>query len=173
VSQEQLHLSKPHMTYGLASVCGTECCCRQDRDLTAAASRFIKLSIPALWCTGELIVASVLVAVWPAGYTSFGDLWSSRLAGVFEASKRYLTAQGVVRPASVVTLVGLALTPLYGWLFVFKLGLALDGAAYTVDATQVALARSVCTGCCLPFTDPASVPAGLPGGAAVRVHCST
>lgn len=46
-------------------------------------------------------------------------------------------AQGVVRPASVVTLVGLALSPLYAWLFIFRLDWRLLGAAVAMDATFV------------------------------------
>ena len=59
-------------------------------------------------------------------------------------------AQGIVRPASAVTLVGLALVPLYCWLFIFKLGLGLDGAAIAVDATQVraAFERPALVGMC-------------------------
>lgn len=54
------------------------------------------------------------------------------------------SAQGVVRPQSVVTLVGLALSPLYSWLLIFKLGLRLDGAALAVDATQVGAGLASC-----------------------------
>lgn len=84
---------------------------RQDPLLSRAAARYIQMSIPALWCTG-----------------------------MYEVGKRYLMAQGIVRPASAVTLVGLALVPLYCWLFIFKLGLGLDGAAIAVDATQASMA---------------------------------
>lgn len=49
-------------------------------------------------------------------------------------------AQGIVRPASVVTLIGLAAAPLWSWLFIFKLDWRLDGAAIAVDATQFTLA---------------------------------
>lgn len=45
--------------------------------------------------------------------------------------------QGVVRPATVVTLLSLALSPLYNWLLIFRLGWGLDGAALAVDAVQV------------------------------------
>ena len=34
---------------------------------------------------------------------------------MFESGKRYLVAQGVVRPPSVITLVALGLSPLYCW----------------------------------------------------------
>ncbi len=40
-------------------------------------------------------------------------------------------------PPSAVNAAGLALTPLYAWLFIFRLGLGLDGAAYAWVATQV------------------------------------
>lgn len=49
--------------------------------------------------------------------------------------------QGVVRPQSAVTLVGLALAPLYSWLLIFRLDWRLDGAAYAVDAIQVGAGR--------------------------------
>jgi MATE family multidrug resistance protein len=42
-----------------------------------------------------------------------------------------------VRPATAVTLVALALAPVYSWLFIFKLDWRLDGAALAVDAVQV------------------------------------
>ena len=41
------------------------------------------------------------------------------------------------RSQTAVTLVGLALAPLYSWLFIFYLDLRLAGAAVAVDATQV------------------------------------
>ena len=84
---------------------------RQDPALAAAAARYVLLAAPALWCTG-----------------------------MFEAGKRYLMAQGVVRPVSAVTLVGLALAPLFAWLLIFRAGLGLDGAALAVDATQLTMA---------------------------------
>ncbi|KAL4443788.1 hypothetical protein ABPG75_011525 [Micractinium tetrahymenae] len=84
---------------------------RQDPLLARSAARYMQLTIPAL----------------------FGQ-------GVFEASKRYLLTQGVVRPQSVVTLAGLALAPLYSWLFIFRLDWRLDGAAYAVDAIQLTMA---------------------------------
>jgi hypothetical protein len=43
----------------------------------------------------------------------------------------------VVRPATAVTLIALALAPAYSWLFIFKLDWRLDGAALAVDAVQV------------------------------------
>ena len=46
-------------------------------------------------------------------------------------------SQGVVRPASWVTLAGLALVPLYAYALVFWLDWRLDGAAIAVSATQV------------------------------------
>lgn len=46
-------------------------------------------------------------------------------------------AQGVVRPATAVTLVGLALSPAYAFFFVFWLDWRLDGAAVAMSATQV------------------------------------
>lgn len=46
-------------------------------------------------------------------------------------------AQGVVRPATCVTLAGLALSPAYAYCFVFWLDWRLDGAAIGMSATQV------------------------------------
>ena len=45
--------------------------------------------------------------------------------------------QNVVRPATAVTLIALALAPIYSWLFIFKLDWRLDGAAIAIDAVQV------------------------------------
>ena len=45
--------------------------------------------------------------------------------------------QGVVRPATAVTVLSLGLSPLYNWALIYRLGLGLDGAALAVDAVQV------------------------------------
>jgi Na+-driven multidrug efflux pump len=45
--------------------------------------------------------------------------------------------QGVVNPSTAATVAGLAMAPLYSYLFIFWLGLGLDGAAIAVNATQV------------------------------------
>ncbi len=45
--------------------------------------------------------------------------------------------QGAVRPATAVTLLALALAPLYNYLLIYRLGWGLDGAALAVDAIQV------------------------------------
>lgn len=82
--------------------------CRQDPLLSRSAARYIRLVIPAL-------LAQCM----------------------FEIFKRYLMSQGVVRPASWVTLAGLALVPLYAYGFVFWLDWRLDGAAIAVSVTQV------------------------------------
>ncbi len=51
-------------------------------------------------------------------------------------------AQGVVRPATGVTLAGLALSPAYAYCFVFWLDWRLDGAAIAMSATQVQWGRA-------------------------------
>lgn len=48
--------------------------------------------------------------------------------------------QGAVRPATIVTLGALALSPLYNWLMIFHMGLGLDGAVLAVNAVQVSQA---------------------------------
>ena len=58
---------------------------------------------------------------------------------MFESGKRYLVAQGVVRPPSVITLVALGLSPLYCWALIFKFGLGLDGAALSVVAIEATM----------------------------------
>ena len=45
--------------------------------------------------------------------------------------------QGVVRPATRVTLVAAAAAPLYNWLLVDRLRLGLDGAALASTALQL------------------------------------
>lgn len=42
-----------------------------------------------------------------------------------------------MRPATAATLLSLALSPLYNWLLIFRLGWGLDGAVLAVDAVQV------------------------------------
>ncbi|PSC71531.1 MATE efflux family [Micractinium conductrix] len=103
---------------------------RQDPLLSRSAALYLRLCIPAM----------------------FGQ-------SVYEASKRYLLAQGVVHPQTAVTLVGLALAPLYSWLFIFYLDLRLAGAAVAVDATQVTMALLL--GAYIAFRDGA-VLRGLP-----------
>ncbi|EFN52897.1 hypothetical protein CHLNCDRAFT_26336, partial [Chlorella variabilis] len=80
----------------------------QEAELSAAAARYMALVAPSLPCIG-----------------------------VFEACKRILIVQGIVRPAVVVTLISAALTPLYNWLLIITLGLGLDGAALAVVALQL------------------------------------
>ncbi len=56
---------------------------------------------------------------------------------VAECLKRYLLAQGVVTPATIVTACAAALSPLYNWLLVDYFGIGLAGAALANDAVQV------------------------------------
>lgn len=86
----------------------------QDEEIAAMAGRYILRMIPALYCVG-----------------------------LSEAFKRYLMAQRCVRPVAAVTLASLLVAPLFNWLFVFKLGLGFDGAAYAVDAVQAFMATSL------------------------------
>ena len=88
---------------------------RQDPQLSSSAARYLFITAPALWC-----------------------------GGMFESGKRYLVAQGVVRPPSVITLIALGLSPLYCWALIFKLDLGLDGAALSVVAIQVSADPAVC-----------------------------
>ncbi|KAL4858417.1 Protein DETOXIFICATION 1 [Chlorella vulgaris] len=83
----------------------------QDPALSQAAARYIQMATPALW-----------------------------FAGMFEVFKRYLMAQGVVNPSTAATVAGLAMAPVYSYLFIFWLGLGLDGAAIAVGATQASMA---------------------------------
>ncbi|PRW56780.1 DETOXIFICATION 16-like [Chlorella sorokiniana] len=84
---------------------------RQDPLLSRSAARYILLLSPALLAQAT-----------------------------FEVFKRYLMAQGVVRPATWVTLAGLALSPAYAYYFVFYMDWRLDGAAIGVSATQITMA---------------------------------
>lgn len=82
--------------------------CRQDPELSRLTARYIRLTTPALWAMGA-----------------------------FEACKRYLMAQGVVRPQSAITLLCLALAPFYSWFLIFRLKWGLDGSALSVVAIRV------------------------------------
>ncbi|CAL8462043.1 g1574 [Coccomyxa elongata] len=79
----------------------------QKKDIVEGAVMYLLLSAPALYC---YVIAECL--------------------------KRYLLAQGVVTPATIVTACSAALSPLYNWLLVdyFEVGLA--GAALANDAVQ-------------------------------------
>lgn len=57
-----------------------------------------------------------------------------------ECMKRYLMAQGIVRPAMTITVISTCLAPLYFWFFVNYLGLGLDGAAIATDVAYVSMA---------------------------------
>ncbi|EFN53551.1 hypothetical protein CHLNCDRAFT_58521 [Chlorella variabilis] len=80
----------------------------QEAELSAAAARYMALVAPCLPCIG-----------------------------ILEACRRYLLAQGIVRPGTVVTACGAALSPLYNWLLIVRLGLGLDGAALALLAVQL------------------------------------
>ena len=83
----------------------------QDEEIAAMAAHYILRMIPALYCVG-----------------------------LSEAFKRYLMAQRCVRPVAAVTILALLVAPFFNWLFVFRLGLGFDGAAYAVDAVQAFMA---------------------------------
>ena len=131
---------------------GTCGCMRagQHQDIVDGAVLYLRLSAPALYC---YVVAECL--------------------------KRYLLAQGVVTPATLVTAFAAALAPLYNWLLVdyFEIGLA--GAALANDAVQVFPCcrwgfRCVGSACLavgnIPKEDCWDVAACHAGSSAVRVH---
>ncbi|EFN59041.1 hypothetical protein CHLNCDRAFT_19008 [Chlorella variabilis] len=82
----------------------------QQEDIAAGAARYLLLSTPALL-----------------------------LAGMFECLKRYLMAQGCVQPVTAVCSVALALSPLFNWLLIFKLGLGIDGAVAAMVANNATM----------------------------------
>ncbi|KAL4448284.1 hypothetical protein ABPG75_005503 [Micractinium tetrahymenae] len=79
----------------------------QEPELAAASARYLRILAPAL-----------------------------PVMGTTEACKRWLMAQGVVRPATVVTAAAAALSPLWNWLYIVRLRLGLDGAALAVLSLQ-------------------------------------
>ncbi|KIY99568.1 MATE efflux family protein [Monoraphidium neglectum] len=63
-----------------------------------------------------------------------------------QCCRRYLSAQSVVQPLMVVTLLATLLTPLFLYVFVFRYKMGLLGAAVAWDLTQAAsLPPSKCT----------------------------
>ncbi|GFR46409.1 hypothetical protein Agub_g7991, partial [Astrephomene gubernaculifera] len=80
----------------------------QQPEVAAMAARYLRLTLPALY-----------------GHT------------VFSCIDKHLLAQGVVAPGVAITATATALSPLYCWFFIVRLGLQLDGAAYAYNATQL------------------------------------
>ncbi|KAF6260291.1 mate-domain-containing protein [Scenedesmus sp. NREL 46B-D3] len=68
-----------------------------------------------------------------------------------QCCRRYLSAQAVVQPLMVVTLIATLLTPLYLWLFVARFGMGLLGAAIAWDAVQ-ATSLALMVTCCVMHT---------------------
>eukprot|EP00887_Chlorella_sp_A99_P002392 scaffold10.g2392.t1 len=95
---------------------------RQEPAIAALAARYILRLTPALW-----------------------------FCGLSEAFKRYLMAQGTVRPVTAVTVLALLLAPAVNFWLVFGLGLGLDGAAYAVDVVQFVMAAGL--GCIIAVRD--------------------
>ncbi|CAK0783734.1 hypothetical protein CVIRNUC_006933 [Coccomyxa viridis] len=79
----------------------------QEPEIVEGAVMYLQLSAPALWC---YVMAECL--------------------------KRYLLAQGIVTPATIVTACSAALAPLYNWLLVDVYDVGLAGAALANDAVQ-------------------------------------
>ncbi|KAF8060322.1 DTX16 [Scenedesmus sp. PABB004] len=104
------------------------------------------------WCEAALVAmgqdptisasaARFTLALAPALFMDAAD----------QCCRRYLSAQAVVQPLMLVTLIATLLTPLFLWLFVAKLGLGLLGAAVAWDAVQAtSLGLMVC--CCVLHT---------------------
>lgn len=86
----------------------------QDPAISALAAQYIHRLVPALYAVG-----------------------------LSEALKRFLMVQHCVRPVAACTLLSLLVAPFFNWLFIFKLGLGFNGAAYAVDAVQVFMAASL------------------------------
>ena len=121
--------------------------CRQDPLLSRSAARYILLLAPALLAQATFEVfkrCGRAMQGWRAAALGCAPLNPSLAKGSLSQSRpsppwrrRYLMAQGVVRPASFVTLAGLALSPAYAYCFVFWLDWRLDGAAIGMSVTQV------------------------------------
>ncbi|GAB4817791.1 hypothetical protein N2152v2_004837 [Parachlorella kessleri] len=98
--------------------------------------------ICALWSQMEhLMLAMGQDPVIAAGAARYLHLAMPGLlvSGAFESIKRYLMAQGIVKPSTVVACVAVALSPLYNWLLIFKLGWGLDGAVLAMVAADVTM----------------------------------
>lgn len=120
------------------------------------------LAIALAYCAGALLL-------WTRGATLLArmgqDPQIAALAGRFtvalgpalvldaadQCCRRYLSAQAVVRPLMVVTLIATLLTPFYLYLFVFHYGLGLIGAAVAWDLTQ-ATSLALMAACCVRHT---------------------
>ncbi|WIA44443.1 hypothetical protein OEZ86_007198 [Tetradesmus obliquus] len=104
------------------------------------------------WCEAALLAmgqdatisaaaAKFTLALAPALFMDAAD----------QCCRRYLSAQAVVQPLMVVTLIATLLTPLYLWLFVARFGLGLLGAAIAWDAVQ-ATSLALMISCCVMHT---------------------
>ncbi|KAL4442008.1 hypothetical protein ABPG77_011269, partial [Micractinium sp. CCAP 211/92] len=142
---------------------------RQDPLLARSAARYMRLTIPALLGQGAFEASKryLLAQVgrcpprpspWAGGPACSNHscdpphplpprpallqhtVLAHRLPFLAPTPHHCFDMQGVVRPQSAVTLVGLALAPLYSWLFIFRLDWRLDGAAFAVDAIQLTMA---------------------------------
>ncbi len=145
---------------------------RQDPLLARSAARYMRLTIPALLGQGAFEASKryLLAQVgrcpprpspWAGGPACSNHscdpphplpprpallqhtVLAHRLPFLAPTPHHCFDMQGVVRPQSAVTLVGLALAPLYSWLFIFRLDWRLDGAAFAVDAIQVGMGQGL------------------------------
>jgi hypothetical protein len=80
----------------------------QQPEIAAGAARYLSALAPSLYC----YVAQ-------------------------ECLKRYLMAQGVVKPAMLITIATTCASPLLYWLFMFKLDMRLQGAACALNLAQL------------------------------------
>lgn len=102
----------------------------------------ISAGVAALWVQTEpLLLAIGQDAAIAAGVARFLHLAMPAMAsvGMFESIKRFLQAEGVVAPTTVVSCAAVGLSPLLNWVLIFKLGLGVDGAVLAMDACQLAM----------------------------------
>lgn len=97
------------------------------------------LPITALWQYTEPILLRLKqhpdIAAGSASYLT--TLTPSLYAMVLqECLKRYLMAQGVVKPAMVITVLTTCIAPGACWLLIFKWGMGLQGAAWALNFLQ-------------------------------------
>eukprot|EP00887_Chlorella_sp_A99_P007352 scaffold2.g7352.t1 len=104
----------------------------QDPAISALAAQYIHRLVPALYAVG-LSEALKRLARGRGGDGGAGKV----------TLPRFLMVQHCVRPVAACTLLSLLVAPFFNWLFIFKLGLGFNGAAYAVDAVQVFMAASL------------------------------
>ncbi|KAF7509512.1 hypothetical protein GJ744_007912 [Endocarpon pusillum] len=100
----------------------------------------VTIPIGAVWLCSPWILGAIVpekdVAILAGSYLRIYLIGAPGFA-TFEAGKRFVQAQGIFTPSLLVLLVTAPLNILLNWIFVWKLGWALQGAAAAISTTNL------------------------------------